>query len=57
MCHTKIVNRAYTLNSRLDFYLLLEHFTTFTYKALVTNTLTNAANAVRTILDHFVRSS
>ena len=29
MGHTKIVNRVYTLNSSLDFYLLIEHFTTY----------------------------
>ena len=29
MDHTQIVNRVYTLNSSLDFYLLFEHFTTY----------------------------
>ena len=31
MYHTKIVNRAYTLNSSLDFYLLFENFTAYNY--------------------------
>ena len=32
MCHTKIVNKAYTQNSSLDFYLLFEQFTTYNDK-------------------------
>ena len=32
MYHTKFVNRAYTLNSTLDSYLLFENFTTYNYK-------------------------
>ena len=35
MCHTKIVNRAYTLNS--SFYLLFENFTTYNYKISYTS--------------------
>ena len=31
MCHTKIVNRTYTLNSSLDFYFLFENLTTYNY--------------------------
>ena len=34
MTHTKIVHRAYTLNSSLDFYRLFENFTTYNYKIL-----------------------
>ena len=32
MYHTKIVNKAYKLNSSLDFYLLFENFITYKYK-------------------------
>ena len=39
MCHTKIVNRVYTLNSSLDFYLLFENFTTYSYNIPYTCTL------------------
>ena len=31
MTHTKIVNRVYTLNSSLDFYLLFKNLTTYNY--------------------------
>ena len=34
---TQIVNTAYTLNSSLIFYLLLENFTTFNYKISYTS--------------------
>ena len=37
MGHTKIVNRVYTLNSSLDFYLLFENFTTYNYKISYTS--------------------
>ena len=37
MGHTKILNRVYTLNSSLDFYLLFEHFTTYNYKISYTS--------------------
>ena len=35
MGHTEIVNRVYTLNSSLDFYLLFDNFTTYNYKDFI----------------------
>ena len=37
MYDTKIINRAYTLNSSLDLYLLFENLTTYNYKILYTS--------------------